>query len=259
MTTPVTEDVIVDLRDICFGFGHGDRLVLANVSLSVPRGSFLALVGPSGVGKSSLLRVIAGLVPLSHGQVKLYSGQDAGRRPAALVFQDPRLLPWRRVLRNVEFGLEGLSLTKAESLRRAEAALAIVGLAEYGDKWPYQLSGGQRQRVGIARALAVEPDLLLVDEPFGALDMITRQTLQDELLRIWRTTGASVIFVTHDLDEAVYLADRVILLGGRPARIMREIIVEVPRPRRRDATALVAHVDVLHSALGETFIDGGGI
>lgn len=259
MTTPVTEDVIVDLRDICFGFGNGDRLVLANVSLSVPRGSFLALVGPSGVGKSSLLRVIAGLVPLSHGQVKLYSGQDAGRRPAALVFQDPRLLPWRRVLRNVEFGLEGLSLTKAERLRRAEAALAIVGLAEYGDKWPYQLSGGQRQRVGIARALAVEPDLLLVDEPFGALDMITRQTLQDELLRIWRTTGASVIFVTHDLDEAVYLADRVILLGGRPARIMREIIVEVPRPRRRDATALVAHVDVLHSALGETFIDGGGI
>ena len=259
MTTPSATDLIVDLQDLGFGFGHGERLVLEGISLAVPRGSFVALVGSSGVGKSSLLRVIAGLVQQSHGQVRLYSGRDAVRRPVALVFQDPRLLPWRRVLHNVAFGLEGLALSGAERLQRAEAALAIVGLEEYGGKWPHQLSGGQRQRVGIARALAVEPDLLLVDEPFGALDMITRHTMQDELLRIWRATGATVIFVTHDLDEAVYLADRVVLLGGRPARIMREIGIEEPRPRRREGPALSAHVRVLHQAMGETFIDGGGI
>ena len=259
MADVAAPDCIVDLQDIGFGFGLGERLVLEGISLAVPRGSFVALVGASGVGKSSLLRVIAGLVPQRHGQVRLYSSQDAGRRPTALVFQDPRLLPWRRVLHNVAFGLEGLGLSRATRLQRAHAALAIVGMAEYAGKWPHQLSGGQRQRVGIARALAVEPDLLLVDEPFGALDMITRHTMQDELLRIWRTTGATVVFVTHDLDEAVYLADRVVLLGGRPARIVRDMIIAEPRPRRREGTTLSAYVSVLHQALGETFIDGGGI
>jgi len=250
---------IVELRDLSFGYGSDGRPVLEHLSLSVPRGGFVAVVGPSGVGKSSLLRVVAGLVRPSRGEVLLHVRRDAGRRPAALVFQDARLLPWRRVLRNVEFGLEGLALGGAERRRRAAAALAVVGLQEQAGKWPHQLSGGQRQRVGIARALAVEPDLLLVDEPFGALDAITRHTLQDELLRVWRETGSSVVFVTHDLDEAVYLADRVVLLGGHPARVVREIEVTAPHPRQRGTAEQGEQVGALRQALGETFISGGGI
>jgi NitT/TauT family transport system ATP-binding protein len=193
--------------------------VLRNVDLALEEGEFVAIVGASGVGKSSLLRVLAGLVQPSAGRFALPSAPAAARRRVGLVFQEARLFPWRRVLANVGLGLEGLGLPVAERSARARAALELVGLGAYADRWPYQLSGGQRQRIGLARAIAVEPDLLLMDEPFGALDAITRTTLQDELLRVWERTRRTVLFVTHDIPEAVYLADRVVLLAGRPASI----------------------------------------
>ncbi len=250
---------IVALRGLAFAH-PGDasgRNVLEGLDLTLPRGGFTAIVGPSGVGKSTLLRVVAGLVRPAAGEARLLARPAPDRRPAALVFQDARLMPWRRVAANVAFGLEGLRLDAAERRRRVQAALGLVGLAAEAGRFPAQLSGGQRQRVGLARALAVAPDLLLMDEPFSALDAITRHGLQDEVLRVWRETGASVLFVTHDLDEAVYLADRVVLLAGRPARVAQDVAIDVPRPRPR--AGLATQVADLRRALEETFIGGAGI
>ena len=225
---------IARLSDVGLAYGSGEARVriLENCSLTLERGEFVALLGPSGVGKSTLLRVLMGLHPPSSGEVFVDIPDAPGRRRMALVFQDARLLPWRRVGANVAFGLEGLRLSRAEILARSKAALELVGLGAQARRWPHQLSGGQRQRVGLARALAVEPELLLMDEPFGALDAITRADLQDELARLRSATGKTVLFVTHDIDEAVYLADRIVLLAGSPARVMGEFAAE-PAPRRR--------------------------
>jgi NitT/TauT family transport system ATP-binding protein len=156
----------------------------------------------------------------------------------ALVFQDARLLPWRRVSANVAFGLENLGLTRKERFERSDTALGAVGLRSLGKRWPRQLSGGQRQRVALARALCTRPSVLLMDEPFSALDAPTREGLQDELARLQRAEGVTVLFVTHDIDEAVYLADRVVALGGRPGRVRSDVEVDVPRPRKRGSAAL---------------------
>lgn len=259
-SAPTDADPIVEIRDLALAYPGLDATpVLEGLQLAIPRGRFVAVVGHSGVGKSTLLRVVAGLVAPSAGEVRLLTRTEPGRRSTALVFQDPRLLPWRRVLANVEFGLEGLEEDRGERRRRAREALELVGVAEHAGKWPHQLSGGQRQRVGIARALAVSPDLLLMDEPFSALDALTRQNLQDELLRIWQRTGKSVLFVTHDLAEAVYLADRVIVLGGRPARAVQDFEVTAPRPRARDAKDLSATAQKLRVALEDVYLEGEGI
>ena len=231
---------IVDIRGLSLAYERDGRrtVVLSDLDLAIPKGQFLVIVGESGVGKSTLLRVLIGLAEPSGGTVAIHA-DPAIRKPMALVFQDPRMLPWRRVVDNVAFGLEGGGLSKRERCARAEAMLRLVGLGDLSGRWPHQLSGGQRQRVALARALAVEPEILLMDEPFSALDSFTREGLQDELQRIKAQTGKTVLFVTHDIDEAVYLADRVVVLAGSPGRVAADVAIDLPRPRQRRDAGLV--------------------
>ena len=234
-----TDKNVIEIKglDIAFPSENGQTQVLKNLNLNVRQGEFLAIVGASGVGKSTLLRILMDLAKPSAGTVHLNT-DPAFDRAMALVFQDARLLPWRRILSNVAFGLEKLPLTRAERKERARAALAGVGLRDLGNRFPHQLSGGQRQRVALARALAVRPAILLMDEPFSALDIATRETLQDELARLHATTAQTIIFVTHDIGEALYLADRVIALGGRPGEVRSSDSIHIARPRERGDSRL---------------------
>ena len=224
--------------------------VFSGIDLAVEEGEFVTLVGVSGAGKSTLLRAIADLIPAHEGRVQVeLPNHDPTKRPMAMVFQAANLMPWRRVQDNITLGLEGIDVSPEIKAQRVAWTLRLVGLEGYGDRWPYQLSGGQRQRVGIARALAVDPAILLMDEPFGALDAITRTGLQDELLRIWRETGKSVLFVTHDIEEAVYLGDRVLLLGGKPAHLINEYPVGIDRIGRRESGEFLQVVEQVRSGL----------
>ena len=225
----------VALSDICLSYRteRGERLLaLDHINLQVKAGEFLCIVGPSGCGKSTLLHLIAGLHPQTSGQIlvdgKRVQGPGTDR---ILIFQELGLFPWLTVGQNVEFGMKMKGLGKVEREEKTRYYLRLVHLSQFKDSYTHQLSGGMRQRVALARALATEPDVLLMDEPFAALDAQTRDLLHDELERIWSETGCTIIFVTHNVREAIRLGDRVALLTFRPGRVKREFSVELPRPR----------------------------
>jgi NitT/TauT family transport system ATP-binding protein len=206
-------------------------LALEDVSFTVEHEEFVALLGPSGCGKSTLLGIMGGLVPASGGAV-VFEGERAPGRPlTATVFQEFALFPWRTALGNVAFGLEELGIPAPERAARARRWLDLTGLGGFGDRYPHHLSGGMRQRVGIARALAVDPAVLLMDEPFSALDAQTRALMMEELLDLWERTRQSVVYVTHNIQEAVFMADRVVVLSRRPGRVLDVAAIGLPRPR----------------------------
>ncbi len=227
----------IHLRGV--GLTLGGVRILDGIDLAIDAGAFACVVGPSGCGKTTLLRLIAGLVAPSEGEVLIGNAAvRAPRRDVAVVFQDygRALLPWRTAEGNVALALEAMGVPRRARAARIRDLLGRVGLAAHGQKYPGQMSGGMQQRLQIARCLAQEPSVLLMDEPFGALDAMTRQTLQDEVLALAAERGATVFFVTHDLEEAAYLGDRVIALLPRPGRLAQEFAVELPHPRDQLAT-----------------------
>jgi NitT/TauT family transport system ATP-binding protein len=243
---------------------HGETLALDAFDLDVPEGEFLAVVGPSGCGKSTLLRLVAGLMPVSSGEVEVFGRQVTGPvTDLGIVFQQPVLLEWRDVLGNVLFqaGIRGLS--EAAYRDRAMALLRQVGLEDFADRHPHELSGGMRQRASIARALLHDPRLLLMDEPFGALDALTREQMRLDLEALWMRTRKTVLFITHSVDEAVLLADRVAVMSPRPGRIERMLQVDLPRPRglaaRRDPRFLAAVEEVTELFLARGVLHGAAI
>lgn len=226
----------VELENVEVTFRTPDQVVqaLTGVSLAVREGEFLALLGPTGCGKSTLLRVISDLTPPSAGAVAVRGKPATDARRAnefGFVFQEPALLPWRSALDNVMLPLEVVRYPAAERRARCEALLEMVGLSKFVNRFPHELSGGMKQRVAIIRALAWNPSILLMDEPFSALDELTKNQLQDELLAIWAKEKKTIVFVTHNISEAVYLADRVVVMSAHPGRIVETIDVDLPRPR----------------------------
>jgi NitT/TauT family transport system ATP-binding protein len=235
-----SEAAVVQLHGVDKVFHRGDQVAttaLEGIDLDIRRGEFISLIGPSGCGKSTLLRIIGDLITPTRGTV-VVNGKAAERarrdRDYGMVFQAPVLFEWRTVEDNVKLPLE---IQGADSARRTERAREMLDLVELGDflgHYPYQLSGGMQQRVAIARALAFEPAILLMDEPFGALDEMTRERMNSEVLRIWERTGTTVVFVTHSIPEAVFLSSRVVVMTARPGRITKVIDVDLPRPRNED-------------------------
>ena len=227
---------IIELSAVKVQFGP--ELVLDGISFSVKRGELLCLLGASGCGKSTTLRIVGDLMSVSEGRVWV-DGQhpkDSWSK-IAYVFQSPRLVPWRTALENVMLGMELRfdKMGRHDMWQRAMRYLEMVGLSKDVNKYPLVLSGGEKQRVALARALAVDPEIILMDEPFSGLDVQTRERMRDEVIDIWRQTGKTIIFVTHDIDEAVYLADRIVIFSRKPTQILKVITVDSPRPRGLDA------------------------
>lgn len=211
----------------------GSRFVaLDNVNVQIEASKFVAVVGPSGCGKTTFIKIVDGLIKPTAGQILIDGRQVRGPGiDRAMVFQEPSLLPWRNVLDNVTYGLECQGRADSASRIRARELIKLVGLGNFESHYPHELSGGMQQRCNLARALAVDPEILIMDEPFAALDAQTRELMQDELLRIWRETRKTVLFVTHQINEAVYLADQVLVFGARPGSIREVVDIDLPRPR----------------------------
>jgi NitT/TauT family transport system ATP-binding protein len=222
----------VEKVDKLYDTPGGSVEAMREVSLQVDEGEFVSIVGPSGCGKSTLLEIVGGLVEPTAGSVTIAGRPVQGTDPAVgIVFQQESAFPWRTVAENVEFGLEMAGVGKAERRRRAEEMIELVGLAGFGERYPSELSGGMRQRVAIARTLVLEPRIILMDEPFGALDEQTRLILGEELLRIRDAAGATVLFITHSFDEALLLSDRIVVMTARPGRVKKIVVNPLPRPR----------------------------
>ena len=243
--------VVKDLRK-----GFGALGVLAGVSFSVARGELVCILGPSGCGKTTLLRIAAGLIPFDSGMV-LINGADIREdrdylKNVSVVFQEPRLLPWRSARQNVHLSLElRKNVHDERDLAAGDSALALVGLAEFADSYPHELSGGMKQRVSLARAIVTEPAVLLMDEPLTGLDLRNREELQDEIVRIWSQKKVTLMLVTHDPAEAIHMADRIIVLSGRPTLIKSIINVDLPRPRPRDSGAVRQMEGAIRALFGE--------
>jgi NitT/TauT family transport system ATP-binding protein len=246
-----TSPAAIEIRNLSLTFKSADTPVVAldDINLTIRRGEFVSFIGPSGCGKTTLLRVIADLEAPSVGVITVNGvSPDAARlnRAYGYVFQAPALYAWRSVLRNVMLPLEIIGMGASERKARAASYLSMVGLAGFERKFPWQLSGGMQQRVSIARALAFEPELLLMDEPFGALDEITRDHLNDQLLRLWEQTGKTVVFVTHSISEAVFLSNRIVVMSPRPGRILEIIGNDLPAGRRLDVRETTQFLEVAH-------------
>jgi NitT/TauT family transport system ATP-binding protein len=235
---------LLDVRKLRHVYGSGDTAFVAldDLSFEAAEGELITIVGPSGSGKTTLLRCLSGLMPPTGGEVRL-RGRSFTDVPdeLALVFQEygRSLFPWMSVRENVDMPLRSMRLDRNERAERIRAALAEVGLADSADRYPWQLSGGMQQRVAIARALAYRPAILLMDEPFASVDAQTRADLQDTLIDVWQRHDSTILFVTHDIDESVYLADRVVVLSRAPARVVAEIDIDLPRPRDQIATKVL--------------------
>ena len=242
----------LEVRGVSHAFALEKRAlpVLEDMDFTVEPGEFLALLGPSGCGKSTLLRLVAGLEPPSRGRLLVDGQEIAGTDPSrTIMFQDPTLFPWRTVRGNVQLGPEARGTLQANAAR-IEEALSLVGLAGFAEAYPHQLSGGMAQRASLARSLVNEPRILMLDEPLGKLDSLTRLAMQREIAALWERERFTTLLVTHDVEEALLLADRVLVLSDRPARIRADIRVEQPRPRRRDDPGLVRLREEILALLG---------
>src|SRR3954471_19581670 len=209
-----------------------ELVAIEQMDLEIPERQFVTIVGPSGCGKSTFAKIVNGLLTATYGEVEVR--QAANGRDHAMVFQDSSLFPWYSVLSNVAYGLVCQGMSRKEAAERAKPLIKLVGLEGFEQKYPYQLSGGMQQRANLARALTVDPEILLMDEPFAALDAQTRELMQAELLRIWGTSEKTVLFITHQIDEAIFLSDRVVVMSARPGRIIADIPIDLPRPRSLD-------------------------